>query len=846
MIMAKNLILPVCCCLLAQWLALPLRAQVVDNFNDGNFSSNPPWTGSTASWTVNTALRLQSNNTVANSSFYLATPSKLATGAQWELYVQLAFNPSSANYVDIYLAASAADLTQDNTTGYFVRVGNTNDEVCLYRKDFTGLSVMLINGTDGILNTSNNTLKIKVTRDAANRWTLFRDLSGTGNNYISEGSATDDVYTSSAYFGLLIKQSTSSFFQKHFFDDIEVSPYAPDTIPPAIVSASTASANELDLLFSEPVDPSSSQATGNYFADNMIGFPSSATRDAANPALVHLLFGNTFPNGVNCRLTVNHVQDLSGNTLKNAIVPFSFYTVQPYDVVIDEIMADPNPQVGLPPYEFLELKIVSSQAVDLYGWQVGDSVGFATFNTHVLLLPDSFLVVTANASAPSLANYGTTIGAGSFPTLNNDGDELYLRSNEGKTIHAVAYTSSWYQNDIKSKGGWTLEMIDTKNPCSGAGNWSASIDAKGGTPGHTNSIDAVNTDTQAPVLLSAFPGDSSTLLLFFDEPLDSLNAADPGHYTISYGKGIPRSAVPIPPLFNTVQLTLAASLGRDTIYTITANDLSDCSGNKTTAADTARVAIPSIPDSTDIVINEVLFNPRPGGVDYVELYNRSHKTIDLGGCYIANRAASGVVGSEKPVSTSHRLLFPQDYLVVTEDPALVQQQYICKNPRAFATVGTLPSYPNDQGDVVVLNSRGAIIDELAYNENWQFKLIADDEGVALERIDYDKPTQDAGNWHSASTSSGYGTPTWQNSQYRGDPQENGMITVTPPIFSPDNDGWTILRPSATGFPNRAMYAISLFLMRWAGRCVISPTMRSVGSTVISAGMGWMKRTNHCQ
>jgi hypothetical protein len=241
-------------------------------------------------------------------------------------------------------------------------------------------------------------------------------------------------------------------------------------------------------------------------------------------------------------------------------------------------------------------------------------------------------------------------------------------------------------------------------------------------------------------------------------------------------------------LFNKVRLTLAASLGRDTIYTIAANDLSDCSGNKTTTADTARVAIPSIPDSLDIVINEVLFNPRSGGVDYVELYNRSHKTINLAGCYIANRAANGVVGSERPVSASNRLLFPQDYLLVTEDPVVVQQQYICKNPGAFATVSSMPSYPNDQGDVVLLNSRGAIIDELAYNENWQFKLIANDEGVALERIDYDKPTQDPGNWHSASTNAGYGTPTWQNSQYHEDPQENGMVTVTPPIFSPDNDG----------------------------------------------------------
>ncbi|MEI9935357.1 MAG: hypothetical protein WDM71_11040 [Ferruginibacter sp.] len=43
--------------------------------------------------------------------------------------MELAFNTSSANYVDIYLTASASDLTQKNTTGYFVRLGNTDDDI---------------------------------------------------------------------------------------------------------------------------------------------------------------------------------------------------------------------------------------------------------------------------------------------------------------------------------------------------------------------------------------------------------------------------------------------------------------------------------------------------------------------------------------------------------------------------------------------------------------------------------------------------------------------------------------------------------------------------------------------
>ena len=64
-----------------------------------------------------------------------------------------------------------------------------------------------------------------------------RDMSGTGNTYITEGTVTDATYTSSSFFGFLVKQSTASFFQKHYFDDIEIKHYGADITPPSIQSA---------------------------------------------------------------------------------------------------------------------------------------------------------------------------------------------------------------------------------------------------------------------------------------------------------------------------------------------------------------------------------------------------------------------------------------------------------------------------------------------------------------------------------------------------------------------------------------------------------------------------------
>lgn len=458
-----------------------------------------------------------------------------------------------------------------------------------------------------------------------------------------------------------------------------------------------------------------------------------------------------------------------------------------YDVVIDEIMADPTPQVSLPTNEWIELKNVSSNPIQLQNWRIGDATGQSGPMPAFILQPDSFVIVCTGSAVAAMQIYGRVISVTSFPSLDNDGEQLSLRNNTGATIHAVSYSSSWYQNAVKSDGGWTLEMIDTKNPCAGMTNWKASIDAKGGSPGVKNSVDAVNNDPSGPSLQRAYAIDNLNIVVVFDEPLDSLKGATIANYSLDGGLAI-QSAATVSPLFDKVQIRLVNPMQANTVYNLTIINVTDCKNNSIGTKNKAKIGLPVDASALEMVINEILFNPKTGGSDYVEFYNRSNKILDANKLYIANRNSSGVISSPKLLASTPYYVFPGEYIVVTEDAGNLALNYLVQNPDAVLVISSLPSFPDDEGDVLLLNFQGAVVDEVKYKDDWHFALIDNAEGVALERIDPDGPSQDENNWHSAASTAGYGTPGYKNSQYKLLQSISATIEATPKVFSPDNDG----------------------------------------------------------
>lgn len=166
----------------------------------------------------------------------------------------------------------------------------------------------------------------------------------------------------------------------------------------------------------------------------------------------------------------------------------------------------------------------------------------------------------------------------------------------------------------------------------------------------------------------------------------------------------------------------------------------------------------------EIILNELLPAPFAEGSEYIELYNRSQQTLSLTGLALATRKADGSISTLYPLSAITTPLEPGGYVLLSKLLSGVEAFYLISSPQALHEV-KLPVLANNGATVVLLRLTDlTVIDEVSYSPKWHDSAIKDPKGVALERLDPDKPTQDATNWHSAAESAGYGTPGYRNSQ----------------------------------------------------------------------------------
>ena len=770
------------------------QAQWQDNFDDGEISSAPHWIGDTTDFMVNSSFQLQLNAGAAGNS-YISTQSSpnMFSELEWRFFIHQNFSPSSGNYGRVYLVSDQADL-RGPLNGYYLQFGESlsNDAVELFRQDGI-VSVSVCRATDGAI-AGAFALSVKVTRSDIGLWSLWIDYSG-GSNYTLECYGAEAMYTASAFSGVFCEY-TSGNLTKFYFDDFYVGPLVHDTIPPEIISVLSLTSSTLQIQFSESMDQASANDMSNYVGDAGLGNPQSAILRSSDPTTVLLTFSNSFISGFQYTLSISGVKDLAQNIIRpgsnNMFTYYAPVSLIPHDIIFTEIMFEPSSSSALPNVEYVEIYNRRNEAISLENWTITDGSSISTL-PQFIILPYTYLLLCNTNVASALSGYGHVLGLSSFPVLNNDvGDQLQLFDSNNLLMEELSFSNETYRDGSKDDGGYSLERIDTSFLCTDPLNWRASASSLGGTPGQSSSVSGSYVDMEKPVLLRASVSDSTHISIVFSETMDASNIFDRSLYSFS-GNGQlnshPDSVITTnDPLEFILRLPFAVD---DKIYELSISyGLKDCPGNDLDITHTIRFAVPQKVERGDVVINEILFDPLNGGSDFVELYNRSNKVLDLKRCRIAEAPYQeySIAQASKSICEKSQIIFPGEFICMTSAISDIRARYENPGIKAFLQVADFPDFNSTDGAVILYDSLGNILDQFSYSEDMHFPLLISKKGVSLERLSPEISTEEISNWHSASSASGFATPGYKNSIGWENSEIEEGLSIEPSVFTPDNDG----------------------------------------------------------
>ena len=291
-------------------------------------------------------------------------------------------------------------------------------------------------------------------------------------------------------------------------------------------------------------------------------------------------------------------------------------------------------------------------------------------------------------------------------------------------------------------------------------------------------------DKEAPKWTSLNLELPSKLVLGFSECMDFSASA----YIVNQDMGTPSSQIASNDK-KSITLTFEKNFEKSKVYDLQISGLKDLAGNN--LSDTQRsIGIPESIGLDDLVFNEVMFENPLNSLEYVEVYNRSDKLLDVSGLVFTTRKTDGTLntGNKIPDKT---LLIPNGYLALTSDADSIRNYHHCPAESNIISIGW-SSLNNESSTLVLANAaKDTIYDELTYDVKWHHALVKNPKGVALERIHPELPTQSSDSWHSAASETTYGTPGYKNSQYRdinSEPNKEKSVWLEPEAFSPDNDG----------------------------------------------------------
>lgn len=778
-----RIVLTLCCFVGIQSLAF---TQIFDPFDDGDLTSSPPWSGDLTNFFVEAGqLRSLPGST---GSYQLHTPNTVWLDQEYQIDLDVNLQLSQTNQFVFYLGIEQPNLT-GISPGLYLFFGqnplNPNLHIGVYyqKLGYTDYNFTdpLITYNFPLLSSLPKDLKVRVRIGADTLIALAVD-DGLGFQEVGQIKPTL-ISLFPAYTGFLFRFTTSNA-NKLAVNSIYAGAKRPDPSPPPmrVIDLKSVSLDSFFFTFSLPLANPILEDSGSikFNGINAISDISTSQDQRSFSVALNQKFETDSVN-----ISIDGLKAINNQVLNNFDTTLLIRKLpQKGDIIITEFLPDPIPTRGLPAFEFVELYNTTNYYLNLDSCRIADMVGVSA-HLNSTIAPKEYLVVAPLNAEKTFPE--TTIYIDDWPTLNNSEEKISIINKVGSELDVVSYEDDWHTNADGLEGGISLERIDLENSCNGALNFTSSENKNGGTPGSQNSVFSSLEDNLAPELLQAsLLGDR--LFLMFNEPID----------TIGNSIQLFQGSQPIPslPQFNP-GLTQASFFGIDLSsgqkeFKIV--NIKDCKGNVNEISFEA-IAIKESLQHGDLIINEIMADPKIGEPEWIELYVRSKQPILVGGLSLGKFRDTGY--REFPFGFSElQVLEPEGYYVVANSKQGMLNTY-SNLPEELvfeSTFGLL----NNEGSGLSLVSDTTIIDSLFYTIEDHSPFLSSTKGVSLERTNTLEDNFWPATFFSASENSGFSTPGLPNSQTAannnssptdvgfflsqdylipGDPSEQGQVAI---------------------------------------------------------------------
>lgn len=482
-------------------------------------------------------------------------------------------------------------------------------------------------------------------------------------------------------------------------------------------------------------------------------FPTSVQLDSPYYETILLTFANAIPNGKYNLIC----QDMPSCSRADTTIVYPIQISTTIDIwkniKLSEVMADPSPTVGLPNCEYIELFNNSEQELQDIKYYIADTKDTILVNIDSWK-PFEYLVLCSKEYRNVWDSNVHIIPLNKMLSLANEKDTIRLLDVQQNEIDELIYSNSIMPKE-KFEGGYSFEKIGNMWNCNDAMAWQASKNSLGGSPGKINSsIDEYSLIAKKvteyhwlsnnKICITNESGFDSVSTIIISDRNDDL-------YSIKINSD------------KSLEVDIKNEFREGEIKELHLYQM-NCLGVE---LDTSLIIYKKhSPKKNELIINEILFNPYPSSVDFIELYNNSDYTIDAKSLRFWDGKNTIEIGKNVLNENANTFILPHSYFVITTSSSDISIHYSVPHPDQVIELKTMPSLPDNHGTLSLSNELDELLDQVEYDEKFHLSWIKNPEGRSLERKRIAPEHNNQSNWSSATDEIGYASPTGKNSQHQ--------------------------------------------------------------------------------